>query len=253
MASVGPKFGSDGTVNPVGWGLNIPKVPDTLVGTPDFGLLGKFDIFGGFNAIGAIAAILAIFSLMLSDFFDTMGTVVGLAGEAELLDENGEPPALQNILVVDSIAAIAGGMASTSSNTSYIESASGIGEGARTGLASVVTGVLFLLATFIAPVVGIVPSEAASPALVVVGFLMMLQIKNIDFSDFEIGIPAFLAIALMPFTYSITNGIGAGFVSYVVIKAANGKGKEVKPLMWLVAALFVVYFAIHPIKELLGL
>jgi len=253
LASVGPKFGADGTVNPVGWSLNIPKIPSTLLDTPDFGLIGKFDIFGGFSAVGAVAAILAIFSLMLSDFFDTMGTVVGLAGEAELLDENGEPPALQNILLVDSIAAIAGGVASTSSNTSYIESASGIGEGARTGLASVVTGVLFLLATLIAPIVGIVPSEAATPALVVVGFLMMLQIKNIDFSDFEIGIPAFLTIALMPFTYSITNGIGAGFVSYVVIKAASGKGKEIKPLMWVVSALFVVYFAIHPIKELLGL
>lgn len=250
--NIGPKF-SDAGVNPVGWGLNVPKFPDSAVATPDFGLIGKFDIFGAFSAVGAVAALLAIFSLMLSDFFDTMGTVVGLGAEAELLDENGEPPALQRILIVDSVAAIAGGVASTSSNTSYIESASGIGEGARTGLASVVTGVLFLLATFLAPLVGIVPYEAATPALVVVGFLMMLQIKNIDFSDFEIGIPAFLTIALMPFTYSITNGIGAGFVSYVVIKAFNGKAKEVKPLMWVVSALFVVYFAIHPIKELLGL
>lgn len=250
--NIGPKF-SDAGVNPVGWGLNVPKFPSAAVSTPDFGLIGKFDIFGAFSAVGAVAALLAIFSLMLSDFFDTMGTVVGLGAEAELLDSNGEPPALQRILIVDSVAAIAGGVASTSSNTSYIESASGIGEGARTGLASVVTGVLFLLATFLAPVVGIVPYEAATPALVVVGFLMMLQIKNIDFSDFEIGIPAFLTISLMPFTYSITNGIGAGFVSYAVIKAFNGKAKEVKPLMWVVAALFVVYFAIHPIKELLGL
>ena len=252
IKGIGPKFTADG-VNPVGWGLNVPKLPDALAQTPDFGLIGKFDIFGAFSAVGTIAALLAIFSLMLSDFFDTMGTVVGLGAEADLLDEQGEPPALQRILIVDSVAAIAGGVASTSSNTSYIESASGIGEGARTGLASVVTGVLFLLATFLAPVVGVVPYEAATPALVVVGFLMMLQIKNIDFADFEIGIPAFLTIALMPFTYSITNGIGAGFVSYVVIKAASGKSKEVKPLMWVVAALFVVYFAIHPIKELLGL
>lgn len=252
IANVGPKFSADG-VNPVGWGLNVPKLPSSVVSTPDFGLLGKFDIFGGFSAIGFVAAALAIFSLMLSDFFDTMGTVVGLAGEANLLDEQGEPPALQNILIVDSIAAIAGGMASTSSNTSYIESASGIGEGARTGLASVVTGVLFLLATLLSPIVEIVPSEAATPALIVVGFLMMLQVKNIDFSDFEIGIPAFLTIALMPFTYSITNGIGAGFVSYVVIKAANGKAKEIKPLLWLISVLFVVYFAMNPIKSLLGI
>ncbi len=252
IGNVGPKFGADGKVNPVGWGLNVPKLPSTLIDTPNFSLLGKFDIFGAFSAIGAVAAVLAIFSLMLSDFFDTMGTVVGLAGEADLLDEQGEPPALQQILVIDSIAAIAGGMASTSSNTSYIESASGIGEGACTGLASVVTGVLFLLSTLIAPIVGIVPSEAATPALVVVGFLMMLQVKNIDFSDFEIGIPAFLTIAVMPFTYSISNGIGAGFVSYCVIKAASGKAREVKPLMWVVALLFVVYFAINPLKQLLG-
>lgn len=255
IAGEGAKCCDDkgGLLNPYGWGLNVPKIPSSVVSTPDFGLLGKFDVFGAFSYIGFIAAALAIFSLMLSDFFDTMGTVVGLGGEAELLDENGEPPALQRILIVDSVAAIAGGMASTSSNTSYIESASGIGEGARTGLASVVTGVLFLLATLLSPLVAVVPSEAATPALIVVGFLMMLQVKNIDFSDFEIGIPAFLTIALMPFTYSITNGIGAGFVSYVVIKAANGKAKDVKPLLWLVSALFVVYFAMNPIKSLLGL
>lgn len=251
LANVGPRFTADG-VNPLGWGLNVPAIPSSLVATPDFSLIGKFDIFGAFTAIGTLAAVLAIFSLLLSDFFDTMGTVVGLGAEGDLLDENGEPEKLQSILVVDSIAAIAGGAASVSSNTSYIESASGIGEGARTGLASVVTGVLFLLATLFAPVVGVVPYEAATPALVVVGFLMMLQIKNIDFSDYEIGIPAFLTIALMPFTYSITNGIGAGFVSYVVIKVAGGKSNEVKPLMWLTSALFVVYFAIHPIKALLG-
>lgn len=250
--NVGPRFTADG-INPVGWGLNVPKVPEAVVATPDFGLIGKFDIFGAFNYIGAIAALLAIFSLLLSDFFDTMGTVVGLGGEADLLDENGEPPQLQRILIVDSVAAILGGATSTSSNTSYIESASGIGEGARTGLASVVTGVLFLLATFLSPLVSIVPYEAATPALVIVGFLMMLQIKNIDFSDFAIGIPAFLTIALMPFTYSITNGIGAGFVSYTVIKLATGKSKDIAPLMWVVSAAFVLYFAIHPVKELLGL
>ncbi len=252
---VGPTIdGATGkVVNPTGWGLNVPKLPSSIVSAPDFGLIGKFDIFGAFTQVGVLAALLAVFTLILSDFFDAMGTIVGLAGEAELLDENGEPPRLQQLLVVDAIAAVAGGAASASSNTAYIESASGIAEGARTGLASVVTGVLMLFATFLAPLVGVVPYEAATPALVVVGFLMMLQVKNIDFSDYEIGIPAFLTIVLMPFTYSISNGIGAGFISYVIIKVAAGKSREVKLLMWFVAAAFAIYFGIHPIKELFGL
>ncbi|MDN5717975.1 MAG: NCS2 family permease, partial [Janibacter sp.] len=146
----------------------------------------------------------------------------------------------------------AGGAASVSSNTSYIESASGVGEGARTGLASVVTGVLFLFATFLSPLVAVVPYEAATPALVLVGFLMMQQVKEIDWDDLEIAIPAFLTIILMPFTYSITAGIGAGFVTYVFIKVARGKIGAIHPLMWLVAALFVLYFGIDPIKGMLG-
>ena len=147
---------------------------------------------------------------------------------------------------------MAGGAASVSSNTSYIESASGVGEGARTGLASVVTGLLFLLATFFAPLVEMVPYEAATPALVVVGFLMMQQVKGIDWDDLEIAIPAFLTIVLMPFTYSITVGIGAGFVALALIKAVRGKAGQVHPLLWLVAGLFVVYFAMDPIRGALG-
>ena len=139
-----------------------------------------------------------------------------------------------------------------SSNTAYIESASGVGEGARTGLASIVTGVLFLLATFLSPLVAVVPYEAATPALVLVGFLMMQQVKEIDWDDLEIAIPAFLTIVLMPFTYSITAGIGAGFVTYVLLKIVRGKAGRVHPLMWLVAVLFVLYFAIDPIKDALG-
>jgi adenine/guanine/hypoxanthine permease len=139
-----------------------------------------------------------------------------------------------------------------SSNTSYIESASGVGEGARTGLASVVTGLLFLLATIFAPLVEIIPNEAAVPALVLVGFLMMQQVKNIEWDDVEIAIPAFLTIVLMPFTYSISVGIGAGFIAYVLVKLVRGKVREVHPLMWLVSLLFVIYFAIDPIKQVLG-
>ena len=193
----------------------------------------------------ALAAGLAVFTLLLSDFFDTMGTVYGIAAEADLLDEEGNVPHLDKVLLVDSLAAAAGGFGGTSSNTSYIESASGVGDGARTGFASVVTGALFLVATFLSPLVGIIPHEAATPALVIVGFLMLTQIKKIDFNDYSIGIPAFLTMVLMPFTYSIANGIGAGFISYVAIKAATGRSKEIKPLMWLVSIAFVVFFCSH--------
>ena len=160
---------------------------------------------------------------MLTDFFDTMGTMVAVGQEGDLLDENGTPPRTREILLVDSLAAAAGGAASTSSNTSYIESAAGVAEGARTGVANLVTGGLFLLAMFLAPLVTIVPFEAASTALVVVGFLMMTAVRTIDWTDYEIAIPAFLTIVLMPFTYSISNGIGAGVIAYVLLKVARGK------------------------------
>jgi AGZA family xanthine/uracil permease-like MFS transporter len=179
-----------------------------------------------------------------------MGTMTAIGAEAGLLDSEGIPPSTQRILVVDSLAAAAGGAAGVSSNTSYIESASGVGEGARTGLASVVTGVLFLLSIFLAPLVSVIPSEAAVPALVLVGFLMMQQVKGISWDDNDIAIPAFLTIILMPFTYSISVGIGAGFLAYVLIKAVKGKSAEVHPLLWVVAALFLVYFAIHPVTVL---
>ena len=232
------------------WSLNVPKFSGA-VATPDFGLLNHIDLTGALKA-APLAAALAIFTLLLSDFFDTVGTVYAIAAEADLLDENGNVPNLNQVLIVDSVAAAAGGFAGTSSNTSYIESASGVGDGARTGLASVVTGALFLLATFVSPLVGLVPHEAATPALVIVGFLMLTQITKIDFSDYSIGIPAFLTMVLMPFTYSIANGIGAGFVSYVAIKASTGRSKEIKPLMWVVAIAFVVYFAMHLVTVWFG-
>jgi len=169
-----------------------------------------------------------------------------------LVDKDGNVPNADRILLVDSLAAAAGGAASVSSNTSYIESASGVGEGARTGLASIVTGILFLLTTFIAPLVSIIPYEAATPALIIVGFLMMTQIKEIDWQDYGIGIPAFLTIILMPFTYSIAVGIGAGFVSHVVIRLVQGKIKDVHPLLLLVSGLFMVYFLSSPINTWVG-
>ncbi|MCW2608227.1 MAG: Xanthine/uracil/vitamin permease [Frankiales bacterium] len=248
---VGPSFISPTEFNPVGWSLNTPTLPDEVAALPDLSLLGDFSLFGGFARVGVVAAVLFVFTLMLADFFDTMGTVVGVGKEAGLLDEDGTLPGADRVLLVDSLAAVAGGAASTSSATTYIESAAGVGEGARTGLASVVTGVLFLLALFFTPLVEVVPFEAASPALVVVGFLLITQVRNIDFDDYVIAIPAFLTIVVMPFTYSITNGIGAGFVSYALLMATSGQARKVHPLLWVVAVLFVVYFAIDPIQEVL--
>jgi len=254
VAKIGPRqLDEDGNVtNPQAWGLGVPALPGTVLEVPDFGLLGQFNLLGSFSKIGVLAAVLLVFTLLLADFFDTMGTMVAIGAEADLLDEEGNPPGITRILVVDSIGAVAGGAAAISSNTSYIESASGVGEGARTGLASVVTGVLFLLATLFAPLVAVVPYEAATPALVVVGFLMMQQVAKIDWEDLEIAIPAFLTMVLMPFTYSITAGIGAGMISYAVIKVARGKAREVHPLLWVTAALFVLYFALDPFKDLVG-
>ena len=237
--------------NPGGFSLNVPDWPSDVASLPDLDLLGNFSLFGSFERAGVVTALLFVFTLMLADFFDTMGTVVGVGAEAGLLDEEGQLPGADRVLLVDSVAAVAGGAASASSATTYIESASGVGDGARTGLASVVTGVLFLGALFLTPLVSVVPFEAASPALVVVGFLLMTQIKNIDFDDWTIAIPAFLTIVLMPFTYSITNGIGAGFVSYALLRLATGRARGVHPLLWVVAGLFVVYFAIAPITDAL--
>jgi AGZA family xanthine/uracil permease-like MFS transporter len=234
-----------------GWSLNEPKFPSEVFDTPHFDTLGHFSLLGSFDRIGVVSTLLLIFTLMLADFFDTMGTMTAIGAEAGLLDEEGIPPNTERILVIDSIAAAAGGAAGVSSNTSYIESASGVGEGARTGMASVVTGVLFLLTILIAPLVKMIPSEAAVPALVLVGFLMMQQVTDIDWRDLEIAIPAFLTIVLMPFTYSITVGIGAGFIAYVLIKIVVGKAAQVHVLLWGVAAAFVVYFAIDPITRLL--
>jgi AGZA family xanthine/uracil permease-like MFS transporter len=251
IGDIGPSVLADGKANPKGWNLNVPAWPGWghIFEKPHFDTLGDFNLLDSWDTAGVVTVLLLIFTLMLADFFDTMGTMTAIGAEAELLDEEGVPPNTERILIVDSIAAAAGGAAGVSSNTSYIESASGVGEGARTGLASVVTGVLFLLAIFAAPLVEIIPSEAAVPALVLVGFLMLQQIKGIDFDDMEIAIPAFLTIVLMPFTYSITAGIGAGFLAYTLIKVVRGKAAEVHVLMWVVSALFVLYFAIDPVTR----
>ncbi len=234
------------------WGLTVPDWPGDVVEAPDFGLLGEFSFFGAFDEVSAVTVVLLVFTLFLTDFFDTMGTAVGVTSEAGLLDERGRVPRLGRLLFVDGLATVAGGAASGSSNTSYIESAAGVGEGARTGLANLVTGALFGLALLFTPLALVVPSQAAAPALVAVGFLLMTQVRHVDWTRYDIAVPAFLTIAVMPFTYSITNGLGAGFIAYVVLQAVMGRARRVHPLMWAASALFTVYFAIEPIEDLLG-
>lgn len=200
-----------------------------------FSTIGQVDILGalklGFTAI--------IFSFLISDFFDTMGTVISLAGKAKYLDERGNLPRLKGVLFIDSLGAVFGGLFCSSSSTMYIESAAGIAEGGRTGLTSVVTGLLFILAIFFAPLVGIVPTQAVAPALIVVGFLMMSIVLEIDFNSFENGFPAFLTLITIPLTFSISNGIGIGFISFTVIKLLTGKAKEIHPLMYISSAVFL--------------
>ena len=220
----------------------VTSVPKDLVLTPSFSTIGQFNLTEVFSKLGLVTALLTIFAIMLSDFFDTMGTVTGIAAEAGLAREDGSVPDVGRVLLVDSVAAIAGGVAGISSNTTYIESAAGVAEGGRTGFASVVTGVLFLLAIFLAPIAGIIPAVATAPTLVLVGYLMFTLIRDIPVADVEEGIPALLTMILMPLTYDITVGIGAGFISWVIIKVVRGKAGAVHPLMWLVSLAFVVFF-----------
>jgi adenine/guanine/hypoxanthine permease len=247
IADIGVRVGED---NPRGWALQLPRWPDEMVSAPDLSLIGNFSLFGGFERIGVVAALLIVFSIMIADFFDTVGSVTAVGAEGDLLDEDRNLPKSQPVLLIDSLAAAAGGAGSVSSNTTYIESAAGVADGARTGLASIATGVLFLIAMFFSPLVQIVPSEAAAPALVIVGALMISQVRHLVWDDLSLAIPAFLTIALMPFTYSITNGIGAGVISFVVLRCAVGRPRDVHPLMWVIAVMFLVYFALEPLQQL---
>ena len=188
--------------------LGITSVPQNMSFVPDFSTLGQFDVTEVWS-LGLAAAVLTIFAIMLTDFFDTMGTATAITEQAGLTTPDGKVPGIGRVLLVDSVAAAAGGAAGISSNTSYIESAAGVAEGGRTGLTSVVTGVLFLLAVFVTPLAPMVPFAATGPVLIVVGYLMATLIKDIDFADVEEGFPALLGIVLMPLTYNITVGIGA--------------------------------------------
>jgi AGZA family xanthine/uracil permease-like MFS transporter len=240
-----------GFKNPGGWNLNVPALPDNIVSIPDLGLIGAFN-FGAFGRIGVLAGVMLVFTLVFTNFFDAVGTLTGLTKEAGLADAKGNFPRLKSALIIEGIGAVAGGATSGSSNTIFIDSAAGVGEGARTGLASVVTGLLFLAAMFFTPLTQVVPLEVAGAALVVVGTLMVSQIKDIDWTDFYVGLPVLVTIVVMPLTYSIANGIGVGFISWVIVRSLAGKARKISPLMWIVAVGFLLYFARGPIEALFG-
>ncbi|MEU6817190.1 NCS2 family permease [Streptomyces sp. NPDC046860] len=225
------------------WGLTTPKWPGNPVATPDFGLIGQVSLFGGFAKVGVLTGILFVFTVLLSCFFDAMGTIMGVSDEAKLTDADGNMPGINKVLLIDGLAVAAGGASSSSATTCFVESTAGVGEGARTGLANVVTGALFGVALFLTPVATMVPSQAATPALVAVGFLILAgSVREIDWSDFTIAIPAFVTMVMMPFTYSITNGIGMGFITFVVLRLAAGRGRDIPVAMYVVAAVFGFYY-----------
>ena len=246
-------------------GFNVGAAwPGDVYETPDLSLLGNFN-FDAFTELAFISAVVWAFSLFLADFFDTMGTLVGVGKPAGYLDEKGRIKDIRKPLLVDSLAAVAGGAASTSSATTYIESASGVSVGGRTGWVAVVCGALFIPFMFFAPIIGMVPPEATAPALILVGFLMMTalteaeedaegkqdgrKLAGIDFTDLGIGIAAALTIMIMPFTFSITDGIGLGFLAFVVARAAQGRSRDVHPFMWIASAAFFLYFLVPFLQD----
>jgi len=225
------------------WGLTTPKWPGNPVSSPDFGLVGQVSLFGGFHKVGVLNGVLFVFTVLLSSFFDAMGTIMGIGDEAKLTNAEGQMPGINKVLFVDGIAVAAGGATSSSGTTCFVESTAGVGEGARTGFANIVTGLLFAAALFLTPVATMVPSQAATPALLAVGFLILAgSIREIDWSDFTIAVPAFVTMLMMPFTYSITNGIGMGFITFVVLRLATGRAREIPAAMYVVSAVFAFYY-----------
>ena len=245
--------------------------PNDVYQTPDLSLLGNFN-FDAFTELAFISAIVWAFSLFLADFFDTMGTLVGVGKPAGYIDADGRMRDIRKPLLVDSLAAVAGGASSTSSATTYIESASGVAVGGRTGWVAVVAGALFFPFMFFAPIIGMVPPQATAPALIIVGFLMMSalteaeeeaederdgdarprtrrKLAGVDFGDLGIGLAAALTIMIMPFTFSITDGIGMGFLAYTVVRAAQGRFRDIHPFMWVASAAFLLYFLVPFLQD----
>ncbi|GHC78017.1 permease [Nocardiopsis terrae] len=242
----------------LGWGLTVPSLPTSagdLIALPDLSLLGLFaegGLAGRFSDVGVATVVMLVFTLLLADFFDTMGTMVGVAHQGDLADEDGNIEGARGVLTADAFGTLLGGIGSASVATLYAESAAGVGEGARTGVAPIVTGAMFLVSTLFTPLVTLVPFEAATPVLVIVGFMMMTQVTGIDFKDPAIGIGSFLAIIMMPFTYSIANGIGFGLLGYAFVMLVTGRGRRVHPLLWLISVIFLIHFAEAPISALIS-
>lgn len=236
---------------PGGWRLSVPVLSGSPFAIPDLSLVGSFSL-NSFSRIGALAATVLVFTLVFTNFFDALGTLTGLSRQAGLADAAGTFPRLPAALVVEGAGAVLGGATSASSNTVFIESGSGIEEGARTGLANLVTGALFLAAMFVTPLSSIVPIEVAAAALVIVGAMMFSHLRHVDISEFSVALPVVLTVAVMPMSYSIANGIGVGFISWVVLQSAAGKARTIRPLLWVVAAGFLLYFARDGIRSLVG-
>ncbi len=228
--------------NPGGWRLSVPTLSGSPFALPDLSLVGAFSM-DSFGRIGALAALVLVFTLVFANFFDALGTLTGLSRQAGLAASDGTFPRLRAALIVEGAGAFAGGASSSSSNTVFIESGAGIEEGARTGLANLVTGALFLAAMFVSPLASVVPTEVAAAALVIVGAMMFSHLRHIDISEFAVALPVVLTVAVMPLSYSIANGIGVGFVSWVVLQSVSGKARAISPLLWVVAAGFLLYFA----------
>ncbi|MEU4348384.1 NCS2 family permease [Streptomyces sp. NPDC023838] len=233
------------------WGGLAPGLDGSAVAKPDFGLFGDVE-FGGWGQIGAISVGMIVFTLVLAGFFDAMATIIGVGQEAKLADDKGRMPGLSKALFIDGAGGAIGGVSGASGQTVFIESATGAGEGARTGLSSVVTGLFFAACLFFTPLTQLVPAQVAAAALVVIGSMMMSAARHVDWNDRSVSIPVFLTVALMPFTYNITAGVGAGVISYTVIKAAQGKWREIGGFMWALSGIFLVYFALSPIESWLG-
>ncbi|GAA3744607.1 AGZA family xanthine/uracil permease-like MFS transporter [Spinactinospora alkalitolerans] len=239
-------------LEPGAWGGGVPEPPDQLLVAPDFGLLLQVDMFGAWSSAGVASAGVILFTLVLAGFFDALGTILAVGDKAGLTDRNGQMPRTNEILAMDGVGAVSGGLTSSSATLVFVESTAGVTEGARTGLASVVTGGLFLVAILFAPVFGMVPAQAASVALVLVGAMMMMGVGRIGWDDITVAIPAFLTISLMAFTFDIANGIGAGIVVYTVLRSAVGRHREVGWLMWVLTGVFAVHFGITGVEHLLG-
>ncbi|MFC8694001.1 NCS2 family permease [Streptomyces parvus] len=238
-------------IDPKSWSSGPPELDGSAVSTPDFSLFGNVE-FGGWGDVGVMTVGMIVFTLVLAGFFDAMATIIGVGTEAKLADDKGRMPGLSKALFIDGAGGVIGGVASGSGQTVFVESATGVGEGARTGLASAVTGLFFAACLFFTPLTAIVPTEVASAALVVIGAMMMQNARHVDWGDRSVAIPVFLTVVLMPFTYTITTGVAAGVISYSAIKLAQGRAREVGAFMWGLTVIFIVFFALNPIESWLG-